>query len=243
MSTTTPPLYQVSGLATRPAGGCSILAHSIHLTLDSGQLAILLADNGRGKSVLLRALAGGGEGLAEVGLQIWGRDLNAQGGWQARSQIGLLPAAAGLAWNGQVNQWLDLGAELGQANGADGEKGLPTEVAQVIGDIRQKVGTMKGPTLSSAWTALATVAWWRLRAPALLLLDEPYAHLDNIHGQMMDTLVAAGPGRAVFIAGPGDWHAPPLWARQLAEKYTSTRQFSLVPTGVPSIATLREEGQ
>lgn len=152
--------------------------------------------NGAGKSTLLRALAG----LlrpARGEMRIDGVPARV-GDESFRRRIGYAGHSSGLYPHLTLRENLDLFARL---HGAPRDAAADTATALGIGDhLDQRVGE-----LSAGFKRRAAVARALLHAPQVLLLDEPYANLDDEAADLMSAALKTwrGPGRFALVATHG----------------------------------------
>jgi heme ABC exporter ATP-binding subunit CcmA len=183
----------VEGL--RVVFGRTIALDALSLELGEGVFGLFGA-NGSGKSTLLRVLAGLLRPSAgRVLLQ--GRPLSSSDE-ALRRRIGYAGHEPGLYANLSLLENLRLfarlyGVEDGRAEDAIEELGLSE---------RAGVPTAR---LSAGWQRRAAVARAVLHNPDVLLLDEPYANLDDDAADLVSGAITArrGPGRVALIATHG----------------------------------------
>lgn len=175
--------------------GRTIALDSLDLTLGDGIFGIF-GPNGSGKSTLLRSLAGL---LRPSRGRIWleGKPL-AISDEALRRRIGYVGHDPGLYANLSLMENLRLFAQLYGVAGARVE-----EAVEALG-----LNGMAGvPTaqLSAGWQRRAAVARATLHDPDLLLLDEPYANLDDDAADLVGRAIQArrGPGLLTLVATHG----------------------------------------
>ena len=175
--------------------GRTIALDDLTIDLPAGVTG-LYGQNGSGKSTLLRVLAG----LLRPTfghVSVEGHPLSARDE-EWRRQVGYAGHSGGLYGDLSVTENLELFRKL---------YGVPVaRVREVIG------GVGLGPRadtrvneLSAGLRRRVAVARAILHEPRLLLLDEPYANLDDEAAEQVSDLVRAwrGPGRAAIIATHG----------------------------------------
>jgi Cu-processing system permease protein len=172
--------------------GRRVALDSVSLTIEPGEVTLLLGANGAGKSTLLRCLLG--ITVFDGAISVDGLDPIADGR-AVRAAIGYMPQSGGLHADLTVRQTIELYAAIRHASIARGtallqEAGLgahlDTLVGELSGGMRQRLGF-----------ALAL-----LPDPAILVLDEPSASLDAAsRGWLAERLhAAAGEGRTVIVS-------------------------------------------
>lgn len=165
---------------------------AVSLTLEPGEVTLLLGANGAGKSTLLRCLLG----ITDYEGQISVNGLDPiDDGCTVRSLIGYMPQSGGLHVDLTVRQTIELYARIRQASthratallreaGLDGH--VDTPVGELSGGMRQRLGF-----------ALAL-----LPDPAILVLDEPGSSLDTASRRWLAERLraAADEGRTVIVS-------------------------------------------
>lgn len=194
-----PPALLASALGVR-LGGTEIL-RDVSLVVSEGELVALVGPNGAGKSTLLRALAGlvPSTGRAEL----MGRSVTA---WPARNRaqrVALVRQATDLSAAFSVCELVELGraphvgwlSPLGATDHAAVDAALAAMGLDALAE--RDVTTLSGGEQQRALLAQALA-----QNPAVLLLDEPTAHLDVRH--QLDLLARvrrqSRDGRAVVLA-------------------------------------------
>ena len=177
------------------AYGRTLALSGVDLELEGG-IAGLFGPNGSGKSTLLRVLAGllrptSGAVLA------FGHPISMKNE-SLRGRTGYVGHRAGLYGRLTVMENLKLFARL---HGA--EPSRPDAVAEQLG-LTAHADTAAG-ALSAGYRRRAAVARALLHDPELLLLDEPYANLDDEAATFVSEAVVAwrNPGRVAIIATHG----------------------------------------
>ncbi|HXF74417.1 MAG TPA: ABC transporter ATP-binding protein [Actinomycetota bacterium] len=138
--------------------------HDVHLALPRGAIVALGGPNGSGKSTLLRCLAGLATYRGEVRLA--GRRLDRSP--SARAMVGFLPQSPGFPAEATVGEVLGLFARL---RGAELGRDLPPGF---LPPADERMGALSEGGRHRVGLAVAL-----LGEPALLLLDEPLANLDE----------------------------------------------------------------
>jgi ABC-2 type transport system ATP-binding protein len=175
--------------------GRTLALDGVDLRLEEG-ITGLFGPNGSGKSTLLRALAGllrpsqgfitfNGEPVS-AGRESW------------RRLVGYAGHDSGLYPNLSVRENLELFRRL---SGGDGQRtaGLLTELG-----LESRSDTPAGE-LSAGFKRRAAVARALVGEPRVLLLDEPYANLDDDSAALVTGTLTGwrGPGRTALIATHG----------------------------------------
>jgi ABC-2 type transport system ATP-binding protein len=175
--------------------GRTIALDNVDLELAPGVVG-LFGQNASGKSTLLRVLAG--LLVPTSGTVNWNGTPVNRATEEVRARIGYAGHASGLYLKLSIRENLMLFARL-----------YAVELEQVDAtiaslDLQQHSGTAAG-ALSAGLKRRAGVARALLHAPDLLLLDEPYAHLDDEASEAVSTAVRSwrAPGRTAVIATHG----------------------------------------
>jgi heme exporter protein A len=179
---------QLEGLA-RHYGEREALA-DVSLSLPEGQTLVVFGANGAGKTTLLRVLATllrphGGS------VRVFGSRLPEEA-WAVRGRIGLLAHEPLLYRELTARENLRLHARLHGVELARVDELL--EVVHMDGRSQEPLRT-----LSRGMVQRVAVARAVLHDPQLLLLDEPYAHLDPAAVETLDALIGAPCGRTRVI--------------------------------------------
>jgi heme exporter protein A len=153
----------------------------------------VLGPNGAGKSTLLRILAtllrpSGGE-VSVLGCRLPGE------AWKARGRIGYLGHSPLLYLDLTVAENLAFHARL-HSLGPEAE-GRAAELLERVG-MAARAGEL-ARNLSRGMAQRAAVCRVLLHQPSLLLLDEPYAHLDPEGVALVQPLLEAAPGRTRVV--------------------------------------------
>jgi len=177
------------------AYGRTLALDGVDLTLDEG-VAGLFGPNGSGKSTLLRVLAGllrpSSGTVRAFGSSVSMKDESLRG------RIGYVGHRGGLYGRLTVMENLEMFARLHGVNQTRAEV-----VTEQLGlDARRDTPVM---SLSAGYRRRAAVARALLHEPELLLLDEPYANLDDEAADLVSAAVVAWrrPGRVAVIATHG----------------------------------------
>ncbi len=139
----------------------------VGLSIQAGEVVLLLGPNGSGKTTLLRCMLGilNFEGF----IRIFGIDIKRQGK-AARRYIGYLPQSLSLYDDMTLYQLIDFISDL---------RGITVSLEEVLGPfgLLEKAGS-KVSELSGGMKQKLAFALAILGDPKLLLLDEPFSNLD-----------------------------------------------------------------
>ncbi|WP_427024177.1 thiol reductant ABC exporter subunit CydD [Aureimonas ureilytica] len=235
-----PAGIEVSALTLRTPGGARTILNGADLLIAPGCHVALLGESGCGKSSLLEALAGlrAAEGSIGLGGHALGRIDEAQ----LREAVALLPQrphlfAGTIAENIRLADPLASDAALIEA----AERARVLDFALDLPDaLETRIGE-GGFGLSGGERHRVALARLYLRRPAILLLDEPTAHLDpQTEAEVLDDILrfARSEGRTLLVAT----HSAAVAARMdLTLRIENGR---LLPAGGPlhaRIAARRED--
>ena len=184
------PLLQARQLAFGYAK--TAVLRSINLDVTNGSCTLIRGDNGAGKSTLLQLLQGKLQPTAGW-VRLGGRPLKGQ-----RRRLALVPQAPSLRWHYPITLaglvGLGCGGHPQRSNTALEQVGLAAlakaPIASLSGGQRQR----------------ALIARALARQAAVLLLDEPFACLDNRSREQLGALIQAlaADGTAVVLTAHGD---------------------------------------
>ncbi len=164
----------------------------VSLELGEGQTLAVIGPNGAGKSTLLRILAtllrpSAGE------VEVLGAGLP-RDAWKVRGRIGYLGHEPLLYRELSVRENLEFNARLQGVEGAGGRIDSLLEAAGMAHRAGELVRNLSAGMLQRAAICRAL-----LHEPAILLLDEPRAHLDLGAAAIVDELLGPAPGRARVV--------------------------------------------
>jgi len=171
--------------------GAHLALDGITASIEGGEFAVLLGSNGAGKTTLLRCLLGllNFDGSATIG----GCDV-AREGRAARRLIGYVPQRPALPSDATCAEVIDLFARLRGFSRGDASW-LARVGLEAHADVT--VGTLSGGMRQRLVLAVALQA-----DPAVVLFDEPAAHLDSSARRALhrDLVGLAGRGRTVVLS-------------------------------------------
>jgi ABC-2 type transport system ATP-binding protein len=155
----------------------------VSLAVGPGETYYIVGNNGAGKTTLLRLLAGllrPTSGSVSIdGTPIW------PGPARALSRLGLVPADGGYYPNLTAAQNIHVASVTG-ANSVPGSVGETIELLR-LGDLLSR----RAGTLSKGQKKRLAIACVLTRRPEVLLLDEPFADLDETAISLVQRTVSA----------------------------------------------------
>lgn len=196
-ATPTDPAIRLRDL--RRLYGDRVALRGVNLDLAAGETLIVLGPNGAGKTTLLRVLAtllrpSAGEVL------VLGCALPREA-WRARGRIGFLGHEPLLYRDLTAAENLRFSARLHGLESGAGER-----IADLLAAVRmeRRAGELVR-NLSAGMAQRVAICRVALHRPGLLLLDEPYAHLDPEARALAEPLIGPAPGltRVVVTHDPG----------------------------------------
>lgn len=165
----------------------------VSFALGEGRTLAVLGPNGAGKSTLLRILAGLLRPTAGE-VSVLGCGLPREG-WKLRGQVGYLGHAPMLYRDLTIVENLEFQAKLhGLVDDSDGRI---AELVEAVGLHRRRHELVSN--LSAGMLHRADIARMLLVDPPLLLLDEPWSHLDPAARETVAGLLGPMPGRTRVI--------------------------------------------
>jgi heme exporter protein A len=183
------PALELAELA-RNYGERRVLS-GVSLTLDAGETLVVFGPNGSGKTTLLRVLA--------TLLRPHGGDVRVLGcklpeeGWAVRGRIGMLGHEPMLYRELSARENLLYHARL-----HDRAPACVSEMLESVGMSERADEPLR--TLSRGMVQRVAIARTVLHDPELLLLDEPYAHLDPAARELVDPLLCGEQQRTRVIS-------------------------------------------
>jgi len=197
--------------------------HATNLELHAGRLTLLVGPNGAGKTSLIHRLAGIGEGGGTT--LIGGEPLAAMPPVMRIGRLALLPATREIAWPLLARDLVALGLG-GRRDPSAVEKILDSLDALQFADRRMD-------QLSTGERARVLLARTLVAEPAVLLLDEPAAHLDPARQiAMIERLRREAFRGAAVLASIHDL----ALARGFADRVLVMDQGRIVADGAPAQA-------
>lgn len=189
---TSPPALEAAGLTRRFGATCAL--RDVDLELHPGECVALLGPNGAGKTTLLRVLAGALR-PTQGSVRLAGVDLGAD--VSLRRTIGVVEHQPLLYGPLTARENLRFFARL------YGVEAIEERVEAVLDEVGLRhLGDRQVQTLSRGTQQRASLARAMLHEPAVLLLDEPEAGLDQAAQERVAALLRrwSGEGRAVLFA-------------------------------------------
>ena len=190
----------LAGVTVEHPDRCGAVLHEVDLELRRGELVVLTGASGAGKSTAAALLLG--LRRPDTGsVLVDGRDLATLdlGDW--RREIGWLPQRPTM-FRGTVRENIALGHPTASTNRVEAAAEL-AGVGEVVAELRRGYDTVIGPGgrgLSAGEQRRIALARALLAEPALLILDEPFAHLDPESSAVVAHAIArVAPGRAVLV--------------------------------------------
>ena len=183
--------------------GRSIL-RDLCFELELGQHLAVMGPNGAGKSSLIGLIAGDAV-ITSGSLQVFGSPISAFSPLERAQRISVLSQSSELRFPFTVEEVIGLGRYPFQAK----TKGTMAIVAEVMDALQlnafgqRSMLTLSGGERQRVHLARALAQIWSSQAPALLLLDEPFAALDIAHQvglrRLLDQVVASRPVSVVSV--------------------------------------------
>jgi ABC-2 type transport system ATP-binding protein len=218
------PALEVAGVSKR--FGPRIALEDVHVSLGSGHIVAVLGENGAGKTTLLRICAGfltPDAGSVRIeGEPMWpqrarpampvGTVIDAQHSWYLR-----LSGRHNLEFFGIAAGMTRAAARTAAREGLE-DAGLAD------------VSELAVLAYSSGMRARLAVARARLQRPAVLLLDEPSAGLDDASVERLAELLERGRSGTAVLMSTHDR----VLAGELANRAVVVRHGLLTDTGVPA---------
>ena len=190
----------LAGVTLSTPDGTRLILEATDLDIPAGRHAALLGDSGSGKTTLLEAIARLREHLGEV--RLGGQDVAQLPDALLRRRLAYLPQQSRI-FHGTIADNIALGLPeaapeairraAGRARVTDFADRLPQGLDTLLGE--------GGFGLSGGEAQRVALARIYLRDPAVILLDEPTAHLDRAtEAAVLDGLLEFARGRTLLIA-------------------------------------------
>lgn len=174
--------YQLDHIKVFHQQACSLDLPT--LTIPSRQCIALLGDNGAGKSTLLNLLAFLDK-PTEGKVQLSGKTIKADLSSEQRRRIGYVNQQPFLL-RGTVSNNIALALKLQGIAASERPRRIADALEQVnLGHLAEQMAT----TLSGGELKRAAIARAIAHDPAILLLDEPFSHLDQSHIQQLEAII------------------------------------------------------
>lgn len=155
-----------------------------HLTIANHQCIALLGDNGAGKSTLLNLLAFLNK-PNQGQIQLAGQTIKSELSPQQRRSIGYVNQQPFLL-SGSVASNIDLALKLQDIPASERPQRTANALARVnLSHLAKQTAT----TLSGGELKRAAIARAIAHDPDILLLDEPFSHLDQNHIHQLETII------------------------------------------------------
>jgi len=183
----------------------------------------MVGPNGAGKTSLLHALASIGPARGQVSIE--GRPLARMSPTERIGKLGFLPASRDVAWPIRVRDLVALGL---------GGKGDEDRVRSCLRSLEaEQLIDRRLDELSTGERTRVLLARALISAPAVLLLDEPEAHLDPVRQlDLLDRLKREARAGAAVLASVHDL----TLARTYADRVLVIEKGLIVADGPPADA-------
>ncbi|MFK7755074.1 MAG: ATP-binding cassette domain-containing protein [Sedimentitalea sp.] len=145
--------------------------NGVSLTVEPGEIVVILGANGAGKSTLLRAISGICEGKVTGDVTLDGQSLKGKGADEIVERgVALVPEGRGIFGDLTVKENLMLGAYANRAR--DHEQANLDRVLQLFPKLRERQGQI-ARTMSGGEQQMVAIGRAMMSAPQILMLDEP----------------------------------------------------------------------
>lgn len=225
-------------LTLRTPDGSRTVLEAASLRLPAGESIAVLGESGVGKSTLLEALAGLRDGAGEILLA--GHPLSSFSEAELREHVAILGQRPRI-FQGTIAENI----RLGWPDASEAALLEAAELAQVMAFARNLPLGLETPVgegglgLSGGEAHRVALARIFLRDPALVLLDEPTAHLDaGTEARVLDGIQAFARGRGLIVVT----HSSAVAARMDRVWHLSDRGLSPLPPSIrhPALPAARE---
>lgn len=222
------PALSTTGLYFGYNGSTELVLHDLSLEIPTGQVTAILGPNGSGKTTLLRLLLGVLR-PTQGRVLLAGRPRESYSRREQSRLIGLVPQGEHVPFDFSALEYVLLGrapylSPLEMPGEADRQIAMAALETVGIGHLRDR----PIPNLSGGERQLVTIARTLAQDPAILLLDEPTAHLDlSNQGHLLEIMrtLAAKKVTQVFTT-----HDPNL-AAAIADMTVLMRQGRILDAG------------
>lgn len=182
----------------------TVVLHDLSLVLEPGTVTVLTGPTGSGKSTVLELMSGLAQHFNSASVTgtvlVGGRDRSSTLPRETSSLIGVVGQNPRLGFIGAtVREELEWGARLRGASSSDARR-----VAAAVAERLDVTSLVDQPvhTLSAGQAARVAIAAAAAREPHILLLDEPFAELDEVATSELVDLISdlARSGVTVLVA-------------------------------------------
>lgn len=173
------PLLEISNVCIGYQGNS--LCKNIKTSVSQGQLVLFLGANGKGKSTLIRSIAGLQSPISGA-IKIQGKDLSSYSLKDLAKQVSFLPSSNEMVDGITVIELLSFSRipfKTWFQNTNDEDMDVITKVAEQTGIIENLDKSYN--TLSDGQKQKVNIARCLVQETPLILLDEPTAHLDIVN--------------------------------------------------------------
>lgn len=227
----------VAGLGFAYPSSAAPVLHDLSLEIPAGQVTAILGPNGSGKTTLLRLLLGVLR-PAQGKIVLAGRPRESYTRREQSRLIGLVPQSEHVPFDYSALEYVLLGRApyLGPLEmPSETDRQIALAALETVG-----LGHLHGrpiPNLSGGERQLVTIARTLAQDPAILLLDEPTAHLDlSNQGHLLEIMRALAAKRVTQVFTTHD----PNLAVSIADRTVLMRQGRILDAG-PTEELLTED--
>ena len=144
---------------------------NVGLTVDFGEIVVILGANGAGKSSLLKAIAGTSEGTVSGSVNLDGTDLSGKApDWIVERGIAFVPEGRGIFGDLTVGENLALGAYSKHARNS--QTANLAKVCELFPKLRER-NSQIARTMSGGEQQMVAIGRAMMSDPKILMLDEP----------------------------------------------------------------------